>query len=81
MPPAEFSNYWVEKDFGIIDEFYHGHDTAFKYSLYFYTSVLMIHHNEVAPRTNAEIIISIILLVFDLFISAQVFGNVAVLVK
>lgn len=70
-----------EIGFDAIAEFYHGEDTAYKYAMFFYNSVIMIKGNEVAPRTNTEILASTIILVLDLFISANVFGNVAVLVK
>jgi hypothetical protein len=47
----------------------------------FYNAVLMTKHNDIAPRTDLELIIAILILVFDLILSAQIFGNIAVLIK
>lgn len=53
----------------------------YKYSVTFYNAVIMLKGNELAPRTNNEIVIGTLFLIFDLIIAATIFGNVAVLVS
>lgn len=53
----------------------------YKYSVAFYTSVIMLKGNELAPRTNNEIVYGTIFLIADLIIAGNIFGNVAVLVS
>jgi hypothetical protein len=70
VAPAEWGEKIVSMNYIEIDEFYHSHNTMYKYALYFYNSLIMIKGNEVGPRTNAEIVIITIILVIDLFIAA-----------
>ena len=46
----------------------------------FYNAVLMLSGNELGPRRNIELIMMIIILILDLIVSGNIFGNVAYLV-
>ena len=56
-------------------------DVNTKYWKMFYNGVLMMTGNEMGPRTDLELIIIIIILIFDLIYSGNIFGNVAFLVQ
>ena len=55
-------------------------DLSFQYWSFFYNAVLFMAGNEVGPRTDAELTIVSFLLIIDLIIAANIFGEVAVLV-
>ena len=56
-------------------------DVNTKYWVFFYMSVISIKGNEMGPRTNAEIIWFSVILLFDLIVAGNIFGNVASLVS
>ena len=65
-----------EKLFGYFEK-----GIPYKYSVAFYNSVTMLKGNELAPRTDMEVIVGTLFLIFDLIIAGTIFGNVAVLVQ
>lgn len=46
-----------------------------------YYSILMLKPNEIAPSGNIEILVCCVILVLDLIVAAQIYGQVAVLVQ
>ena len=51
-----------------------------KYSISFYTSVLMLGNNELAPKNLNELKAAYSLLVASLFLNSQIFGEIASLI-
>src|SRR2546430_2567136 len=56
-------------------------DANTKYWIFFYMSVNMFKGNETGPRTNNEVIWFSVILLLDLIVSGNIFGNVASLVQ
>lgn len=54
---------------------------AMQYWMSFYTSVIMIKGNEIGPRTEMEVLLCAFILIFDLIVAGNIFGNVSVLVQ
>lgn len=54
---------------------------AHKYWISLYNSVLMMKGNELGPRTDIEMGISVFILIFDTIVAGNIFGSVAVLVQ
>ena len=52
-----------------------------KYWVLFYNAVILLSGNELAPRTNLELFCIITILILDLVISGNIFGNVSYLVE
>lgn len=54
---------------------------SMRYWMSFYTSVIMIKGNEIGPRSQIEIVVCSFILIFDLIVAGNIFGNVSVLVQ
>ena len=52
-----------------------------KYWLCFYTSIIFLEGNEVGPRSSVEISLAAFILLSDLIVSGNIFGEVSILVQ
>ena len=79
LPPM----FWqapVEADV-LSKEFFTAENYVQQYLVSMYYSILMLKPNEIAPSGDIEILVCCVILVLDLIVAAQVYGNVAVLVQ
>lgn len=77
IPPLNFLYADDEEElFGFFEK-----DIPYKYSVAFYSSVINLKGNELAPRADMEVILGTLFLICDLIIAGTIFGQVAVLVQ
>lgn len=81
IPPLDFvwAGKYDSKDYpkGTIYELYKRDDLN-KYFIFLYNAVLFLGGNEMGPRSDLEILVSIILLIFMSIFNAWLFGDMAV---
>lgn len=65
----------------LLDGFFAASNYLQQYLVSVYYSVLMLKPNEIAPRSVTETAVCTVILIFDLIIAANIYGNVAVLVQ
>lgn len=54
---------------------------SYQYWAAFYNSVIYIKGNEIGPRSLTETVVCSFILIFDLIVAGNIFGNVSVLVQ
>ena len=65
-----------------IEATFFGHGNHIQqYLISVYYSVLMMKPNEIGPRTNDDTLVCAIILIIDLIVAANIYGEVAVLVQ
>lgn len=64
----------------LVESFFEGTNFLNQYFVSMYYSVLMLKPNEIGPRSNEETAICTVMLIIDLIVAANIYGNVAVLV-